>query len=303
MIERIPQGKVIWINLKNPTSDEVKTVMRELDLPPGLMNDLTAPIPQNYAAMVEDTIKIVLDFPVVKRIDAQHPYEVKFLISKHSLLTVQYEEMGGMDKFKRQAEVASTLRKTQKKLTGADLCIPLINQLYSNTAEKLSYLETKLTDIEGALFNENEKEMVFQISDISKKIISFKHTLTGHKDIFEDAQPFFKKIYKDHFDTDLENIFRQYEILTQHTKTLSETLTALRDTNTAMLYTKQNEVMKIFTIMAFVTFPLTLLSSLFGMNTVSAPIIGNDHDFWIIVVIMLIATTCFFAFFKHKKWM
>jgi magnesium transporter len=302
MIERIPQGKVIWINLKNPTPEEVKKVMKELDLSPSLMNDLTAPVPRNYATLAEDTIKIVLDFPVVKRIDAQHPYEVKFLVSARSLVTVQYEEMGGLDKFKRQAEVASTLHKTQKKLTGADLCFSLINQLYENTFEKLNYLETKLTDIEGSLFKENEKEMVFAISDISKKIISFRHTLTGHCDIFEDAQVLFRKVYKDHYESNFISIFRQYEVLTQHTNMLSQTLTALRDTNTAMLYTKQNEVMKIFTIMAFVTFPLTLLSSMFGMNVQSAPIVGSDGDFWIITVIMVLATIGFFFFFKKMKW-
>jgi Mg2+ and Co2+ transporter CorA len=42
-------------------------------------------------------------------------------------------------------------------------------------------------------------------------------------------------------------------------------------------------VMKNLTIMAFITFPLTLLSSLFGMNTHDTPIIGFKGDFWLIL--------------------
>ena len=77
----------------------------------------------------------------------------------------------------------------------------------------------------------------------------------------------------------------------------------LREINNSLVSTKQNEVMKILTIMAFVTFPLSLLASIFGMNTVYLPIVGHSLDFWIIIGIMAGATICFFAFFKHNRWL
>lgn len=304
MIERIAQGKLTWVSMKNPSSEEVRSVMTEFSLSPLLMGDLTTPIPKNYAMRVEDAIKVVLDFPVVKRLIAQHSYEVKFIIKKDSLITIQYEEMGGMDRFKRQMEVASTLfkKKSPVKRTGADLFITLINHLYASSAEKLDYIETKLTDIEDEIFKDNEKEMVFEISNTSKKLIAFRHTLNGQRDIFFEIAPLFTQVYKHQFSKEISDIQEQYDFLCEKANTLSETLVALRDTNTAMLTTKQNEVMQIFTIMAFVTFPLTLMSSLFGMNTENTPFVGNEWDFWIIVGIMLVAAICFFAFFRHKNW-
>jgi magnesium transporter len=70
-----------------------------------------------------------------------------------------------------------------------------------------------------------------------------------------------------------------------------------------MLTTRQNEIIKNLTIMAFITFPLTLLSSMFGMNTTSSPILGHPADFWIIVGIMLSGGVGFFTFFKYKRWL
>jgi Mg2+ and Co2+ transporter CorA len=61
--------------------------------------------------------------------------------------------------------------------------------------------------------------------------------------------------------------------------------------------------MKILTIMAFLTFPLSLFSSLFGMNTTATPIIGNPHDFWIIVSIMMLAIITIVSYFRHKGWL
>jgi magnesium transporter len=302
MLERITQGNVIWISLKNPTSDEVKKSLLELDLPPLLMNDLTAPVPRNYATMSEGVIKLVLDFPIIKQNSIEHPYEIKFIITKKAFLTVQYEEMGGMDRFKRQTEVAIAFRRKQKNITGATLFISAMNHLYESAALKLDYIGTKLSDIETDIFKENEKEMVFRISNISKILIAFKHTLATHDELLKDILLLFKHVFKDQYTSDIENINKQYEVLTRKTNAHFETLTALRDTNTTMLYTKQNEIMKIFTIMAFVTFPLSLISSLFGMNAEHVPIVGNHNDFFIIVGIMLMLTVLFFLYFKHKKW-
>lgn len=303
MIERFKQGKLIWINLKNPSTDEVQKAMVELDLPPQLMTDLTTTVPRNTAVKIEDTIKITLDFPVVKQLSIDHQYEVKFLVSKKSLLTVQYEEMEGIDRFKRQFEVATTLRKSQKHITGAHLFISLFNNLYETTSSKLDYIESKLADIESQIFENNEKQMVYEISNVSKKLIAFRHTIHGHEDIFKETHILFGNTYGTSFNTDLEAIEGQYFVLQRKANAQYETLAALRETNAAMLTTKQNEVIKTLTIMAFITFPLTLFSSMFGMNTEATPIIGHKADFWIIVAIMISVTIGFFTFFRHKKWL
>ena len=65
----------------------------------------------------------------------------------------------------------------------------------------------------------------------------------------------------------------------------------------------RNEIMKILTIMAFITFPLTLFTSMFGMNTIATPIVGRTGDFWIILGIMVIVSAGLFSFFKYKRWM
>jgi len=303
MIERFKQGKIVWVNMKRPTSDEIKRVAKELDVPSFLITDLSSTVPKNSVLKLDNLIKITLDFPVVKRLSIDRQYEMKFIIAKNFLLTAHYEDMEGIDRFKRQFEVATTLRKTQKHITGAHLFISLINNLYESASANLDYVESQLSNIEVEIFKDNEKQMVFEISDISKKIITFRHIIHAHEDVFREARPMFELVYKNIFNQDLQNIQGHYFILQRRVHTQYETLTALRETNLAMLSTKQNEVMKILTIMAFVTFPLSLFSSLFGMNVESIPIVGRPGDFWIIVGIMCAAALGFFTFFKKKGWM
>jgi len=96
---------------------------------------------------------------------------------------------------------------------------------------------------------------------------------------------------------------REYEHVRHALMNARELLAELRTTNDSLLYAKQNEVMKTLTIMAFVTFPLTLLAGIFGMNTAYTPLVGRSYDFWIVIGIMLALTVLFFSFFKYRKWL
>lgn len=303
MIERFPTGKLLWINLKNPTSEEIQEVMHEHEVPPALMSDFGMPVPKCTAVELDKMIKITLDFPVVKRLDLQQKFEVKFILGKNLLITAQYEEMEAIDKFKKQLEVIATLHRTSKLATAAHLFFSLFEELYNSCRTKLDYVESLLSDVEGNIFKDTERQMVIDLSEISKKLIAFRHIMKAHDDVLDAAQPLFEKLFKQAYAAEFQSIRTQYLSLIRRTSTLFETLTELRETNFGLLTTKQSEIMKTLTIMAFITYPLTLFSSMFGMNTEATPIIGNAHDFWIIVTIMVSITVCFFIFFKFRRWM
>jgi magnesium transporter len=87
-----------------------------------------------------------------------------------------------------------------------------------------------------------------------------------------------------------------------HASMLIEVIDELRDTNMAMLTTRQNEVVKNLTIMAFVTFPLSLIAGIFGMNTINMPISDHPMGFWLILGSMFTLTALVFTYFKMRRW-
>jgi len=303
MIERFSQKHLVWVDIKEPTKEEVHQIMTEFGISPSLMNDLSSPVPRSEAVVEGKTVKLTMDFPIVRRTDIVGPHEIKFFVSHDYLITVRYEDIGALDEFKKEFDVLTTLKKTSKKLTGIDLFLSIMNELYSSTEEKLDYIQSILTDIEANIYDGHEKDMVFQISQLSRRLITFKQTLKAHDDVYRDAKPHFETIFKKSYYDELEDLHMHFFHLLRRTWTLYETLEDFRNTNHALLSTKQNETMKTLTIMAFITFPLTLLTSMFGMNTKFTPIVGHDKDFWIILGFMSIATIGFFIFFKFKRWM
>ena len=83
---------------------------------------------------------------------------------------------------------------------------------------------------------------------------------------------------------------------------VTEVLRELRETNNALLSTKQNETMKILTLFTFLALPFTIIASLFQMNTNSTPLVNSNIAWPIIVGTEIFITLILFTIAKKKKW-
>lgn len=302
MIQRFEDTGVLWIDLLSPSPEEIRAVMEEYNIPPELLGDLSGPVPRSEAVGVGNSIKITIDFPMVRRKDVESAHEIKFIVTKKTLLTVRYEEHASLHKFAKEFEVITTLRRTTKETHGGFLFVALMSTLYDGLTAKLDYIESRLDFIEQEMFEEHERQMVFEISRISQTLITFRQILFSHKEVLEVAEPLFLKMFEKQFERHVQELVTYYQYLSRRVTTLSNSLQELRNTNDSLLSAKQNQTMKVLTIMAFVTYPLTLVSSVFGMNTESTPLIGHPYDFWMILGIMTAIALVFFAYFKYKRW-
>ncbi len=303
MIQRLEDQGIVWVDLSSPSPEEIRAVMEEYNIPPELLGDLSGPVPRSEAIASAHAIKITIDFPVVKRKDVDGAHEIKFIITKKTLLTVRYEDIMALHKFGKELEVLSTLKsKTTGATSGGYLFTMMMSSLYDGLSAKLDYIESRLSYIEQEMFNAREREMVFEISKMSQTLITFRQILFSHKEVLEVASPLLLKMFEKAFETQIRELVVYYQYLARRVGSLHASLQELRDTNDSLLSTKQNETMKVLTIMAFVTYPLTLISSIFGMNTENTPFMGTPYDFWIVISIMALAGVGFFAYFKIKRW-
>ncbi|MBI4086615.1 magnesium transporter CorA family protein [Candidatus Kaiserbacteria bacterium] len=302
MIVRYLQDNTAWIDVLEPTAEEIRELMEEYAIDPGLVTDLAVPTRRADVVSVPGAVKITLDFPVVKLSQREFPQEMKFIVTKNALITVRYADIAALHQFAKEFEVVATLQKTRKRLHGGHLFLAVMNALYGALSQKLDYIEARLVDIEEEIVSGREKEMVLDLSQMSQRLIMFRQTLVGHEYVLEQAKTHFGALFGASFAASLDTFDRAFAHLTQYLSTLAATGIELRETNNTLLTTKQNEIMKTLTILASVTFPLALLSSIFGMNT-TLPLAGTRGDFWIVIGIMVVAATVLFAFFRHKHWM
>lgn len=302
MITRYAQGNLTWVDLIAPSAAEIRTIMTEFGLDPVIAQELTSPSPKSKAERRGNLLYLVLHFPALRALHSRPEQEIDFIIGKSFLITTRYANIDPLHSFAKAFEVSSVLGRGSAE-HGGHLFVGMVRDLYHSLLIECDRIHERLDDVEDKIFAGREKEMVTQISIVGRLIHDFRRTLEPHKIMLESLEPYGDRIFGQGFSYHLRSITGEYERVRHVLEHLHEWLGEMRETNNSLLSLKQNDIMKNLTIMAFITFPLTLLSSLFAIDARHKPIVGMEYDFWIILGIMGAAALIFFSFFKYKKWL
>lgn len=304
MISIYKHKHLTWVDVESPTPEEVRGLMETYNIDPLVGDELLLPTLKPKVDTFSNFIYLILHFPAFKHTHSGNiNQEIDFIIGKDFLITTRYDIVDPLHKFSKVFEVNSVLDKSDIGDHAGFLFFYMVRKLYKSLEHEIEFIEDSLEIIEEDIFEGKEKEMVMALSNVSRDLLNLKQALDPHQEILTSFSDAGRVFFGDNFSNHLSSIMGEYYRVKNSVLTHNESLHELRETNNSLLSTKQNEVMKILTIMAFVTFPLSLFASIFGMNTSYLPIVGGPNDFWIITGGMLMATILFFTYFKKKKWL
>src|SRR6266436_5689507 len=90
---------------------------------------------------------------------------------------------------------------------------------------------------------------------------------------------------------------------TDNASYLSHKITSLLDAMLGVVNLEQNNIIKLFSVMAVVLMPPTLIASIYGMNFKLMPELEWQHGYPMALVLMLFAAIVPYWIFKWKKWL
>jgi magnesium transporter len=234
---------------------------------------------------------------------AQRPEaEIDFVVGKHFLITTRYENIDPLHSFAKAFEVNAVLGRGGAT-HGGHLFVSMTPNLYEALGNECDNVRRHLQDIEDNIFSGDERQMVVALSQTGRVIHDFRQSLAPHREMLGSLEPTATRFFGAEFSYYARELAGAYERVERTLENLHEALDELRATNDSLLNTKQNEIMKTLTVLAFLFLPLTFITGLFGMNTVNDPFIGSAHDFWILSGVMALFALCFFIYFKKKGWL
>jgi magnesium transporter len=153
-----------------------------------------------------------------------------------------------------------------------------------------------MSKIKNNLFRDKEKEIVRNLSKISFSLIDTYHALTFHKKIFSDLNE-----WSEHHEFD--SLINYKDKLEDRVIFLQKKLRAYESTIKIVLENKSAEAVKTLSMMSFIFFPLSFIAGLFGMSTVSTPIVGSEGDWYTIVYFIITVVIVLLGYFKYKRWL
>jgi magnesium transporter len=302
MLTRHEERNLTWVDLVSPTPAEVRLIMQEFAVEPLIAEELLMPSYKPKVERYSQQLYVILHFPILRGLNERPTQEIDFIIGKNFLITARYAATDHLHSFAKVFEVNTVLGQ-QSAVHGGHLFTAMVISLYRALVNECDIIEKHLTDIEDRIFEGKERMMVLQISKTGRVIYDFRQILLPHREMLRSLESAGTQLFGQEFLYYVHNVEGEYERVAHSVEHLRESLIELRETNNSLLSTKQNEVMKMFTVIAFLFLPLSFVASLFQMNTRYTPILGTPGDFWIITGSMMLLAVVFFVYFKRKGWL
>lgn len=298
---------VTWIDLENPTRDEVRDIISTYDIDPVVGEELLNQTHRSRVDLHKDYIYLILHFPTQfnpKHTGVKHRIdEIDFVIGRDFIITTRYSSVNALLEFSKIFESDTLIERKHFTKHAGFVFYHMIRNIYKSLYSKVEEIKTTLSAFEDKIYEGHEREMVFELSKMSRTILYFRESLSQHKEILTSFETAGKALFEKEFKFYLRAVTGEYLKLANSINSAKDYLYELRTTNDSLLSTKQNEIMKTLTVVNFIILPLSLITGLFGMNTDNNPIVGDPNDFWIIVFIMLVLTIISTTIFKRKNWL
>lgn len=303
-MQTIIQGeKVTWVDFKNPTEDELITLAQEYSIHPLVANELRRPTFRPKVENYDDYLYMILHFPVYNAEDSSRGNEIDFIIGQNFLITTRYESIPALEHVLDSCQTEKNINKQYLSGNAGTLLYYLLSDLFTSALKGVEIIDNNIAQMEEVILRERHRELIERISVLRREILDFRRIIQPQEEVLqslvEHGKKFFGRDIAPYFNNIVGDYLRIRHILENH----KETIEALHQTNEALISIRTTEITKNLTLMAFITLPLTVLASIFGMNAEHAPIVGRQWDFWIIIAVMVVGVISMIMYFRYKKWL
>jgi magnesium transporter len=302
------QAETVWLDLVNPTPEDEALMERALglDVP---TKDEVREIESSSRYYEEDGATFMSTF-IIYFPDTVTPTSatVTFILKDNRLLTVRYAEPRAFPAFAARAEKGSVACTS-----GGALMIGLIETIIMRTADVIERIQDDVDRLTTSVFN-----LKTQRSDSSRRLDVLLRQTGKEGDlvsrVLESATSLDRTL---HFfrDTALERGFdqrvlqrievaqRDIHSLMEHTRFLTTRISFLLEATLGMISTEQNQIIKLFSVMAVMLMPPTLVASIYGMNFENMPELKWAYGYPLALGAMVLAAVIPYLYFRRKGWL
>ncbi len=245
----------------------------------------------------------VLHFPVYdKTIQRLNAAELDLFIGQDYLVTIPNRELLPVSRLFTRCESDDEFREQLFAKGAGRLLYEVLDDLFDYCFPILDKIGHKLDRIEDEMFEGQAEEVVRDISNVKQEIISYRKVIKPERSTLRVLERrvdrFLPEELEDYFDDIVDGAERIWDQLDNY----KEVVEGLESTNESVISHRQNDVLRLLTLISVTVLPLTLITSVFGMNVIF-PGEGSETAFWVIVAALVATLVGMIGFFRFKRWL
>jgi len=292
-----------WIHLDAPRPEEALALAQRFDWHALDIEDVLSRRQRPKVDDYPEYLFGVLHFPVYdKTIQRLNGAELDFFLGPDYLVTLPNVELLPVTRlFQRCYEDAELRAQLFSKGSGR-LLYEILDDLFDYCFPILDKIAHKLDTIEDDLFEKRAEDVVRDISNAKQEIISYRKIIKPERSTLRLLERHVKRFLPEDLELYFDDIVDAAERIWDLLDNYKEVIDGLEDTNESVIAHRQNNVLRILTVVSVILLPLTLITGIFGMN-VKFPGFGTEGAWWTILGAMVVVAAGIIAFFRTKRWL
>ena len=244
----------VWIDLEQPSENDIRQVAEEFSVGEHIEKELLYPTPMPLVIGDEDMALLVLHFPTHGTNNGEtKSQEVDFVVGKNFIITVRYEVVAPLHHLKKLLEAQSMVERHARVTTDVLLEV-LFAHLYTSVRDHINHIADNLSRVEKEMFDGRERMTVRSISNISREFLHAEAALATQEESLVNFMNILSqlKFFDDTFKLRAERIRAERSNVARMVKTHRAVATELRETNIALLEARQNQIMKTLAVLTVI---------------------------------------------------
>jgi magnesium transporter len=301
-------GNSVWIDLLQPTPEEDRFVeeMLRVDVPTRAEMREIEPSNRFY----QEQGAYFMTASIAYNVEASVPQitPVTFILAGDRLVTVRYAEPRAFPLYLQRVEKGDA-----SCATGASIMVGLIDAIVHRMADLIERIQDEVERLAQSVFDlRGGQQTRDRRLDVMLKRIGKAGDITARAEdsasSLDRLLHYFMQASKDRGDDPrtrqrIKGSQRDISSLMEHTKFLSQRISFILDATLGMINIEQNQIIKLFSVMAVVLLPPTLVASVYGMNFKHMPELDWVLGYPWALALMAGAAIVPIIYFRRKGWL
>jgi len=302
-LESLTWGELTWVNIERPTERETEYLAQHYPFHPLDLDDCLSRIQRPKIDEYKDYLFLVLHFPVFN-IEARvtTPSQVSVFISENYLITLHGGELKPLVKLFKECQIDEESRQENFSQGSSYLLYRIIDRLVDYCLPILNKIGDNIERTEDNIFaSSGMPRAIEDISILRRDVISFRRIIWPMRAVIGSLEPKIRRFTKMdmavYFGDMTDHVDKIWDGLDEY----KEVIEGLNATHDSLAANRTNEVMRMLAIIATILLPLTVVSSIYGMN-VPLPFQESHYSFVFVFLIWAVIVSGMLYFFRRHHW-
>jgi magnesium transporter len=291
-----------WINIERPRPADRAWLEEHFDFHALDYEDVFSRNQRPKVDEYDDYLFVVLHFPVYdKQIGRLNAAELDVFVGPDYIITLPNEPIPALEYLFERCRTRAELRDTLFARGPGYVLYKVVDDCVDASFPMLRKMGNKLERLEEEVFEGRSEEIVRDLSNVKQEIINFRRVVRPQRQALRDLERTRRYVPEDleiYFDDILDASERIWDVL----ENFKEVVEALETTNEAVLSHRLNDTFRILTAISVIVLPLTLIASIWGMNS-RVPGEQTTAGFWIVIGVMVAVLVGSVALFRRRGWL